>query len=87
MAMMKHWGQKQLGEEKANFSFHFHFCFHITYCSSSKEVRTETQTGQQPGTRSSCTGNGGVLLVAPHGLLHLVWFVCLFVCFVFIFFN
>lgn len=32
------------------------------YCSSSKDVRTETRTGQEAGWRSWCRGHGGMFL-------------------------
>ena len=58
-------------------------------CSSSKEVRTGTHTGQEPGGRSWYRSHGGVLLTGLLSMACSAWWFCfvLFVClFVFVLF-
>jgi len=57
-AVMKHHDQKQFG--KKGF-----LCLILPYhCSSSKEVRTGTQTGQEPEGRGWGRGHGGMLFTS-----------------------
>ena len=44
------------------------------HCSSVKEVRAGTQTGQAPGGRSRCEIHGGVLLIGLLPLASSAWF-------------
>jgi hypothetical protein len=55
-AVMMHHDQKQAGEEGASTL--------PDHCKSLKEVRTWSQTEQEPGGRSWCSGHGGVLLLS-----------------------
>lgn len=52
----KQWPKSKLGEKQ------FIWLTLLYLCSSSKEIGTETQTGQQPGERSWCRGCGEVPL-------------------------
>ena len=59
IAVTKHHDQKASWGGKGLFVLLFH-----SHSSSLKEVRTATQTGQEPGGRSSCRDHGGCCLRA-----------------------
>ena len=70
VAVMKHHEQSNLGRKG------FLWLALPQHCSSSKEVKTGTQVGQEPGGRSSCRGNEGVLLT---GLFPVAYSACVLI--------
>jgi hypothetical protein len=56
VAVMKHHDQRNLGRKGFTWLALPH------HCSSSMEVRTGTQTGQEPGVKSWCRSHEGLLL-------------------------
>lgn len=59
VSVMKHDDQKAIWEGKCVFGLHFP----VTHCSSLKEVRKGTETWQEPGSGSWCSGCGLLIMV------------------------